>query len=270
MMLLNSVKLPYKVVKGSFQYRQTKSARLTNSVMNELYPQLIKPEGITLSKLGRSLKKCFPDNIKLFVCKNRDSDSIAQLNRVFTAQNLIVKQSLELKTNENNRIDFLNIPTLAHEIRHFTDSLFHPKMLAREQILAQKGLDTHKYVNFYENDVYVKETFDGKKDCKRIIKIIKNRTNRILRGLNVQDKIDLLQCIRYNLISERNAYNETSTYAKKIYKKNFPVYEDELNNQNKEFLMNEKIDLYEKMLFSLIKKERGKFSAKLKSKLQTA
>lgn len=269
-MLLSSVKLPYKVVSGSFQCRQTKSVRLTNSVMKELYPQLIKPEGITLSKLGRSLKKCFPVNLKLFVCKNRDTDSTAQINKVFNAQNLIVKQSLELKTNANNRIDFLHIPTLAHEIRHFTDSLFHPKMLAREQILAQKGLDTPKYVNFYENDVYVREAFDGKKDCKRIIKIIKNRTNRILRGLNVQDKIDLLQYMRYNLILERNAYNETRTYAKKIYKKNFTVYDDELNNQNKEFLMNEKIDLYEKMISAIIKKERGKFAAKLKSKLQTA
>ena len=264
-MLLNSVKLPYHVVKGSIYTRHNKADNFTYKIIKELSPSL-DCNGITLSQLGKMLKKILPDNISLFVCKNKTSDASAQIKNIYTKDNYIVKHAFEVNTNEDNRINYLHIPLIAHEIQHLADYLFNPKFLLREQILAKKGLDSPKYAKFYDNEIYQKEMFNGKKDKKRIIKIIKHKIHKILRGLKFQDKIDLLQFMRYNLISEDNAYRQTRKYSKKLYKKYLPVYDDELQNQNKQYMFEEKIKLLKDMTFQLTKRERGIHRSKIKQK----
>ena len=158
----------------------------------------------------------------------------------------------------------LELPCIAHEIRHLADSLFHSKFLSREQILAKKGLDTPKFTRLYEEEVYVRELFEGKKDKKQIEKIVKHKIEKHLRTLPVQDKIDILQTMRYSLISEKNAYKDGSKCEKKLFKKNLPVYEDSLENPSKEYMFDEKIGMLKNMISELIQKERTTHKAKLK------
>lgn len=261
--LLNTVSLPYSFVKGSFQYRQYKAAQFTHSIINEISGQL-NTKGISLSRLSKIIKRKLPKNFGLFVRKNKDSGSGGELNRIYSKNNFIVKQSLELNLGENKSIKQLQIPTIAHEIRHLADSIFHPKFLIREQLIAQKNLDTAKFLDFYDEQIYVKEIFYGKKDKKRILKSIKHNTQKMMRGLSIEDKINLLQNMRYNLISEKNAYGQGAKYAKKLYKQNMDVYEDELYNPSKIYMFDEKIELYKNMAFELIQKARRIHRAKLK------
>ena len=263
--LLNSVNIPYSAVKGSFASRQQKAEQFTHRVVNNISGTL-KQNDISLFKLAKLIKKQLPANLKVVFRRDTAADSGAQFNWIFTKSDNIGGYAFEFKLNDNNFINFIQIPSIAHEIRHLADSLFHPKILAREQIRAKKKLNYNKFSDFYDEDIYVKEQFNGKKDKKRIIKAIKHKTQKILKGLSSQDKIDILQSMRYNLISERNAYNTCSKYAKKLYKRYFPVYEDFLYNQTKEYMFDEKIKLLHDMIFKLIKKERGLHRANIKRK----
>lgn len=260
--LLKTVSLPYNAVKGSVACRQYKAEQFTHRVINNISGQLIN-HSIPFSIFGRLLKNFLPHNLEIFVKKNTASDSFAQLRRFFSKDIFINKQSIELIPEKNNSINYLCIPALAHEIRHLADSLFHSKILSREQILAQKGLDTYKYTHFYDTEVYTKEMFSGKKDKKRILKNLRNKTKNVLKRLSVQDKIDLLQEMRYSLMSEKYAYKTGNKYAKKLYKKNFEIYQDDTIDYTKIYMFDEKIKLYKNMIFELIKKARGIHHAKL-------
>lgn len=260
--LLKSVSLPYQAVRGSFETRQNKAAQFTHKVINHLSGQL-DTKGVSFSRFGREISKVMPENLAVFVKKNKDSESFAQLNRIFTKDNFIVKQSLEFIPNEKGKLDVTHLPSIGHEVRHLADSLYHPKILSREQLLAKKGLDTDKFYNFYDNDVYVQEMEGGKKLKKEIIKDIKCKTKKAIKGYTSEDKVNLLQFIRYSLISEKNAYKEEEKLAKKLFKKNKPVYEESLQNQTKEYMFDEKIKLFHDMIAEIIKEERGRHKAKL-------
>ena len=263
--LLKTVKLPYKEVKGSFELRQQKAGQFTHKVMKNLSSQV--KNGVSLSKFARGFKKVLPENISVFVKKNKDKESYAQLNRVYTEDNYIVKQVLELNTNEQNKINNLHIPTITHEVRHLADSLYHPKIISREQIVAKKGLDSDKLTKFYDENIYVREMGYTNKMKKKIIKDIGHDIKKVLRGLKTEDKIDVLQNMRYNLISERNAFKEENKIAKKLYNKKQDVYEDTLENSSKEYMFDEKIQLFKKMIYELIKRERGINKAKLENNI---
>ena len=132
--LLNRVKLPYITVKGSFAYRQSKAANFTTKIINNLSGQIDK-QCISLSKVGKLLKNLLPKNLDIFVRKNKGADSGAQLNRMLNDNNYFIQYSIDLKTNKDGLISILDVPTIAHEIRHLSDSLFHPKFLSREQLI---------------------------------------------------------------------------------------------------------------------------------------
>lgn len=262
--LLKTVSMPYQTVRGSFEVRQQRAEQFTRKAMKEI-SGVISKEDISLSKFGRIVKKIFPKNLKIFVKKDKGTDSYARVNRIFTKDNYIVNQSLDMTPNENGKITSLEIPFICHEIRHMSDYMYHPKILSREQLIAKKGLDTKKFLNFYDTDVYVEEMEGGKKLRKAILNDIRNHTTKALKGYSAEDKINMLQYIRYNLITERNAYKDEHKMAKKIHKKKQPVYNELLQDQTKEYMFDEKIKLFHDMIAELIKKERGIHRAKLKN-----
>lgn len=261
--LANTVRLPFYIVKGSIAQRQGKAEQFTNKVVNNISGPL-KQNDVSLAKLAKLIKEVLPSNLRVFIIKCENQNPEPQISRVFTKDNRIIEQQIELILDENNKIGSSQIPAIAHEIRHLADSIYHPKILAREQIVVNKALDTDKYTKFYEEEIYVKEYYEGKKDKAYIIKYIRHRIEKVLRGLTSQDKIDFLQCIRYDMIGEYNAFKTTKKYAKKLNKDNVPLVENLVNDQTKDFILEEKINLLKNMIYELIKEERGKHRAKLK------
>jgi len=261
--LVKQIILPHKEIKGSCIQRYQNSCMFTAKIMKNLSGPL-QGEGISLSKFSRDFHKLLPKNLSLSVKKHGFSDSYASLNRVFADNDYIVRHSFELTPNAGGKINSLHIPTIAHEVQHLADSLYQPKIMAREQLLAKSGLYIDKYLDFYEKEIYVTEGYRGKRDKRFIMRVIEHKTRKILRGLNSIDKVNFLQHMRYSLISEKNAYNAGRKFAKNLLKKNIPVYEDELIDANKDYLFDEKINLLKKMSLSIIKKEREISSKKLK------
>ena len=149
-------------------------------------------------------------------------------------------------------------------MQHVSDDIYHPKYLSRLQSLNKNGLNNKKYDNFYDSYYYCSECIESKQDKKDVLKIIKNRTKKFLRGLCINQKMDYLQDMRYSLISEVEAYKRQKTVAYDLKSKGFMVKEFDLEDYSKNNLFEEKINLLKNLAMEYITKERAKHASRIK------
>lgn len=260
-----TVKLPFKEVKGSVNYRQSKACNMVDKLYRGILPQFNKKEEISFAQAKKALKNVLKGQINIPIRKNGYSDIFDGgsdiLYSEFTGQ--ISKTTIDIGTIKN-KIKRVELTTLLHEFQHVADQIFHPKYLTRNQKMANIGLYTKKYDRLYDDLIYNREFPEGKKDKKIILNHLRNKINKFLRGLDSEDKIDYLQDIRYSLISEKHAYKTQLKYAKKLNKKHLKINKEDLENENKNFMFDEKIKLMKDLAFEIIQKNRQKHSLLLK------
>lgn len=260
-----TVKLPFKEVKGSVNYRQSKACNMVDKLYREILPQFNKKEEISFAQAKKALKNVLKGQIDIPIRKNGYSDILDGgsdiLYSEFTGQ--ISKTTIDIGTIKN-KIKRVELTTLLHEFQHVADQIFHPKYLTRNQKMANIGLYTKKYDRLYDDLIYNREFPEGKKDKKIILNHLRNKITKFLRGLNYEDKIDYLQDIRYSLISEKHAYKTQLKYAKKLNKKHLKINKEDLENENKNFMFDEKIKLMKDLAFEIIQKNRQKHALLLK------
>lgn len=260
-----TVKLPFKEVKGSVNYRQSKACNMVDKLYRGILPQFNKKEEISFAQAKKALKNVLKGQIDIPIRKNEYSDIFDGgsdiLYSEFTGQ--ISKTTIDIGTIKN-KIKRVELTTLLHEFQHVADQIFHPKYLTRNQKMANIGLYTKKYDRLYDDLIYNREFPEGKKDKKIILNHLRNKINKFLRGLDSEDKIDYLQDIRYSLISEKHAYKTQLKYAKKLNKKHLKINKEDLENENKNFMFDEKIKLMKDLAFEIIQKNRQKHSLLLK------
>ena len=261
--LSKHIQLPYRLVKGTVEDRNNYARSLTNTLLCAV-KQKVYSRDISLATLRKILNDSKPKKVPLYIEVNDDSTARATLNTIMSDNNeKIIGFKLGVNVNESGNVSRIDLPTIAHELQHFADFLYHPKILAREQKLRSKNLYNHKYEQFYDKWIYVGEEFKGKKDKRKVIKCIKHKFEKFLRRLSTEDKINYLQYIRYCLTMEDKAYRTQRKVGKNLYKKNFEVYEFDIENLNTAYMFQEKINLLKNMIFSLIKKEREIHKVKL-------
>lgn len=260
-----TVKLPFKEVKGSVNYRQSKACNMVDKLYRGILPQFNKKEEISFAQAKKALKNVLKGQIDIPIRKNEYSDIFDGgsdiLYSEFTGQ--ISKTTIDIGTIKN-KIKRVELTTLLHEFQHVADQIFHPKYLTRNQKMANIGLYTKKYDRLYDDLIYNREFPEGKKDKKIILNHLRNKITKFLRGLDYEDKIDYLQDIRYSLISEKHAYKTQLKYAKKLNKKHLKINKEDLENENKNFMFDEKIKLMKDLAFEIIQKNRQKHSLLLK------
>lgn len=205
-----TVKLPFKEVKGSINYRQSKACNMVDKLYREILPQFNKKEEISFAQAKKALKNVLKGQIDIPIRKNGYSDIFDGgsdiLYSEFTGQ--ISKTTIDIRTIKN-KIKRVELTTLLHEFQHVADQIFHPKYLTRNQKMANIGLYTKKYDRLYDDLIYNREFPEGKKDKKIILNHLRNKITKFLRGLDYEDKIDYLQDIRYSLISEKKRIQNT-------------------------------------------------------------
>ncbi len=259
-----TIKLPFKKVQGSVNFRQTKACDMVNKFYREVFPAFNDKGEITFSQIQKALKSVLKGQINLSVRNNGYSKMYDGGSDIlysdFTGQ--ISKTTIDINTIKN-RINREGLGTLLHEFQHVTDQIFHPKYLTRNQKMANIGLYTKKYDRLYEDLIYNREFPEGKKDKRDILKHLHHKISKFLRGFEIEDKIDYLQDMRYSLISEKHAYKTQLKYAKKLNKKHFQINKEDLVNENKIFMFDEKIKLIKDLAFEIIQKERLKHALSL-------
>ena len=252
--------LPFSFVKGSFQQRQQKAQKCVEHLYNDFLPKFNRGK-VQFSEIQKSVDKVLENRVHVHVLKNSIKDEFGgQDVSISEFSGKISAITLELESPKGKFLHFVDVPTVIHEFQHVTDQLFHPKFLARYQYMSSEGLYTPKYNRLYDDFLYVYEAPRGKRHKTKILKNIKYKIKKFLKGLPAEDKINYIQDARYFLMSEDNAYRTQYKYAKKLEKKHINLLDEDLEKQNKQFMFKEKIDLLTKMGFEIIQKERRKMA----------
>lgn len=263
--LIPSVKVPYEIVKGSFEKRQHKSEILTEKLFKNINESIKDNYSIfSYEELQKHIDNILPDkNFKVIIQnmpKSINCDGICEVLYNINGDIKTISISLD---GIGNTIRSSDIPVFIHEFQHVTDDLFHPKYLSRLQSLNKKGLSNNKYENFYEKYYYCPELIESKRDKKDVLKIIKNKTKNFLRGYNISEKMDFIQDIRYSLISEIKAYKKQEEIARNIQSKGILVKDANIGDYPSDGLFQAKINLLKNLALEYIKKERAKNNRKL-------
>lgn len=263
------LKIPYSIAKGSPKQRQIKSDILTDKLFQNI-SKLIKDDSSSFSyqDLQKYIYEILPDkNLKIIVQKMEEEipDSDAVCDVLYNANKEIRAICINLGGSKN-LIESKFIPTFMHEFQHVADDIYHPKFLSRLQNLNKKNYDNEKYAKFYDEYYYCSEFIEGKQDKKNVLKLIKHKTQKFLKGLNTEDKINYIQDIRYSLMSEIEAYKRQIKVAHDLKSKGIAVSELDFEDYPKEGLFEDKIKLLKSMAIEYISKERAKNASRLKKK----
>ena len=262
---LPPVKLPYKTVKGSLQIRQDKSSQLVNKFYREIKGRFKNGE-ISLKEIQKCIDELLPNNINVIV-KNlvqdvEDPDLVGYSALNYNSSSKINAITLELLTTEN-KIRLRDLPSLMHEFTHITDQLYNPKILARCQYMTEKYLYVKDYDNLYESFIYNLEEPESNKEKLFILKRLEQVFKGFLKKLDPKDKINYLQDSRYCTMLEINGYHSQRKFAKQLAKQHVNIDEEDLLNENKNYMFSEKLELLNKLLKDIINKERAKQKANI-------
>lgn len=251
---------PLRIIKGSYEQRQTKVEHLCKCLYKEIEPRFHNGY-IKIEEIDKVAKKILPQNIGLKVRKFTQEECInwqgeaGQFVANFHPDRPVIS-SLRVKYNlkEKNKILKEHLPMIIHEFRHLFDALFHPKFLSREQKIA---FLTQKY----DRDYYpVFEDFLYRDETKVGIKKVKN----FLRNFNIYDQIEYLQQMRYTAITEANAYRTEFNIAKKMNKHCQNINDFYCENIAYMSDFDGMIKILEDMLLKTIAKARRQHSEQLK------
>lgn len=259
--LLPSIKIPYELSKGSASQRAQKAEQFTDKLYHRTLKS-VSDGGISLNKIRNIIYKMVPPNIKIFVAENSDNFSNAANDFLFNGNNDIYAMTLELRT-KNGIFPQEHLVDIFHEGRHIADGLFNPKYYSRFQKMEKNGLLNSKYFKLYDDELYIRECMEYKSDKKIVMKLLERKIHKVLKGHSITDKIDILQNLRYNLESEKNAFASQLKYAKKLEDKGIIMTDDRGTDFSEEFIFEDKINLIKRMAFEIIQKERTTHAAKL-------
>lgn len=259
--LLPTVQPSLKTVKGSFKQRDKKAFELTETLFNQLSGKMKDDYSIaSFSDLQKDIKATMPDKgFKVSVDKLdiKDADDVYDglCIGVTNKKNDIESVSIQVSAISNS-IRTSNLPVFMHEFQHVADEFYNPKYIARSQKLIKKGLENDDYNFFYDDYFYNTESAKSRKKKRLVLKLIKRKTEEFLQGMNISDKLDYLQDMRYCLMSEVNAYKVQRQTAKRLRAQGLKIEDYNFDNIPGMGIFEEKINLLKTMIRDCIKQER--------------
>ena len=266
--LSESLKIPYLLTRGTVAQRQAKADILTEKLYKNLSEELKDNYTIfNFEQLQKKLNEVLPDkNLKVIV-QNLPAEHVEDCEgicEVLYNKNKEVRALSIGMDGISSTVRSIHIPAFIHEVQHVADDIYHPKYLSRIQHLNKSGLNTKKYDDFYDTFYYCSEVIEGKRDKRDVLKIIKNHTKKFLRRLNIHQKMDYIQDMRYSLMSEVEAYKRQRAVAQDLKSRGFMIKDFDLGNYAQDGLFEEKIALLKNLAMEYITKERSKHASRLK------
>ncbi len=264
--LLPQVKLPFKTIKGNINTRQDKSTQLVNKFYREIKGRFKNGE-IKLNEIQKCINEVLPQKVnvqvKNLVTDIENSDMVGGSDLKYNKDySKILSITIDLPTVEN-KIPIQQLPTLMHEFTHVADQLYNPKIISRSQYMTDKDLYIKEYDDLYDSFVYNCEEPESNKEKVFILKRLEQVFKGFLKKLDPKDKINYLQDSRYCTMLEMNGYKSQRKFAKQLAKQHIRVDEDDLLNENKNYMFPEKLELLNKLMKDVINKERAKHKANI-------
>lgn len=259
------VRFPHSIIQGSLSSRQDKSSQLVNKFYREIKGRFRNGE-ISLNEIQKCINQVLPKKVNVQV-KNlisdiEDTENLGGSNLKYNFIDKINAITIELPTVEN-KISIRQLPTLMHEFTHVSDQLYNPKILARCQTMTEKDLYIKEFEDLYDSFIYNYEEPTSNKEKAYILQRVEQVFKGFLKKFDIEDKINYLQDCRYCTMLEINAYNSQRKFAKNLAKQHTKIDEDDLLNENKNYMFYEKLELLNKLMLSIITKERAIHKAKI-------
>ncbi len=270
--LAQCVKIPLDISRGSAIERQKKAQDFSLKIYENLMEDFKDNYSIMkYSELENRINKTIPDkNFKVIVKelseeKAAESECNALCQILYNNNHQAQAHSIDIP-GINHTIRAIHLPEVLHEIVHIADNMFNPKLIARDQKINIKNMNTKKYEDFYDNHYYCGEFIETKRDKKDVLKIIENKTRKFLKGLSISDKMDYLQDMRYSLMSEINAYKFQVKTATKLKENGFMMKDYEFDDMSEIGLYQDKIKILKNLAIEYMSKERAQHKSKIKRK----
>ena len=201
-----SVKLPYSVSRGSVQKRYELAETMLQSFYESVLPKFSRRRGVRTSELTWDLFNALPDkNINFRILRSKNivnstMDTIYDNNRIPKRHDIIIKGS---PTDNCTKKD---MNALFHEVWHFVEMISNPKFIARTYSFNEKDFD--KLFGFYEKIFY--------SESAASFKFLKENLDKFIKCKKPLEKINILQELRYEIISEINAFTHAHKLAPDI------------------------------------------------------
>ena len=235
-------KLPYKIARGSANDRIKKAIQYSDKFFDNI-KDTFKKGDISTRTFASVLRKTAGGKVGIDVIESLQPGAVIYPS--LDANGVFIGHTILLPVNAfSKKISAMSTKTFMHEVFHFFDHLLNPKYNRRTANLINSGI-SYEIGPFYTEKVYTKE------------KLTNKMLDDVLKGLTSQQKIDALQYFRYNLILERNAYQESAKYQRMMEKALNTGYREE-TYKGSQYHFDEKIKLIEEKLLRVIQKERAK------------
>ena len=202
-MIPGSVKLPYSVIKGSAASRYDQAVNLLRRYSDVVLPKFSRRRGVKPTELEVDLWKTLPAktvNFRLFRDKKvgcSSTDTLYNGRRVPTKFEIVIKGSPKQNCTEKDK------NSLFHEVWHFLEFITSPKIIARTFSFTDNAYK--KVMSFYDKFIYT--------DCARSPEVLKKNLDKLLMRKRPLEKVNILQELRYEILSEINAYSNAEKLA---------------------------------------------------------
>lgn len=273
----NQIRLPLEYIKGTEKMRFAYSTQLTHDlfqkiseifVINETESYTTKTTAVSKEIILEKIQEILPQPLNITIANLLDTDKSTPDTQGTTFFGYckgeevctIYQQGIKMPLTENEKISVDNVWILLHEFTHVMDDIINPKIEIREmKTLLYKIFPSdlfHKYIN----------TDDKKLNLFNRI-ILNLKLNKQMRKLTDEQKIDVLQDMRYVIKSEINAYSNMLKYQKEI-DKNLGINENLKTDEQRssEYDFNRKLKFINRKLNRTLIKARKKHTRELNKK----
>lgn len=258
----------HSIIKGSPAERMQKLYTLNNRLYSGIKENLVNTgrNSIDIETLRNIIYSVFPEKKHFSIVKipkNLTQEMEASADYLFDSHDNIVGHIVEIPLKKKC-FAMTDIPTLMHEMTHVFEKMFNPKIMKRSAALSYRlengighQVNFNKYNNLYDRLYPIDyEVFTTQAEKTEILKSHREEILKFVRGKSLEEKLDILQNLRYQLGMELNAYQLENEFIDKMTPKGEDL--SSLKVQVDKYLFKEKIDILKELTFNIIKKERNK------------
>lgn len=236
-----NVKFSYNVLRGSSEQRISSVFELADKLYDKMLPQ-IKGETLKVSDFKDMIQSVMPERKPVRILgMNPKSEYLGVSDYVYGKNDEIIGQTIEIPM-KRGKIKSEDIPTCFHEFVHVLDTLFNPKFVARSTKMFKNDQYDRFYDNFYDV-LYHHEKCNNATEKKQVLDNVRQSLNKALSGRSRENKINFVQDMRNEMLSENNAHIAETRYARKFDSDGVKMKKEDLDDYNEGYLFKEKFDL---------------------------
>lgn len=236
--------LPIKLSRGTTPQRLESSIELNSKILKSLKYDFVDRK-IKPATLKKTIKSVIGKNINLKI-HAVDNPKEANLTHYVNSSKVNKGYILNLPQNSwDNMIEQSHLGVVMKQVQKLCNKLYNPKFTVRELKLFKNESIMEETGKFFADNVTEKQVLKTKK------------LDKFLKGKTPNEQIDVLQVMRYNVLTEKNNHVAEPIIDRQIAKlENMHIQGK--NYDLSEYKFDEKMQILNKKLAQVIQDERTK------------